>query len=118
MIKGDRLRVLRKKMGLTQTQLGDLIGVKKSVICLYERELRNPTIESIVELAEIFGVDTDYIIGSDYLVKEGNKGEVRNVAMTKEEVTFIQELKKNKMLYDVLLQDPKRGIDLLKTKIG
>ena len=38
--------------------------------------------------------------------------------MTKEEVTFINELKKNKMLYDILLQDPKRGIDLLKTKIG
>lgn len=63
-------------------------------------------------------VDADYLIGTDCLVKTKKKGEEKIYAMTKEEVTFINELKKNKMLYDILLQDPKRGIDLLKTKIG
>ena len=35
MVKGDRLKALRKEKGLTQSQLGELIGVKKSVICDY-----------------------------------------------------------------------------------
>ena len=118
MIKGDRLKALRKSVGYTQTELGELLGVKKSVVCLYEKELRNPSIENIAELVQIFGVDADYLIGTDCLVKTKKKGEEKIYAMTKEEVTFINELKKNKMLYDILLQDPKRGIDLLKTKIG
>ena len=118
MIKGDRLKALRKSVGYTQTELGELLGVKKSVVCLYEKELRNPSIENIAELVQIFGVDADYLIGTDCLVKTKKKGEEKIYAITKEEVTFINELKKNKMLYDILLQDPKRGIDLLKTKIG
>ena len=37
MIKGDRLKALRKSVGYTQTELGELLGVKKSVVCLYEK---------------------------------------------------------------------------------
>lgn len=119
MIKGERLKALRKAKGLTQTELGELLGVKKSVVCLYEKELRNPSIENIIEMVQIFDVSADYLIGSDCLVKtfSDNKAE-RTYAMTKEEVAFIEELKKNKMIYDILLADTKRGIELLKTKIG
>jgi len=38
--------------------------------------------------------------------------------MTREEITFIEELKKNKLVYDILLHDPKRGADLVKKEIG
>lgn len=118
MIKGERLKSLRKSVGYTQTELGELLGVKKSVICLYEKELRNPSIENIVELVQIFGVDADYLLGTECLVKSKKRSDDKIYAMTQEELTFINELKKNKILYDILLQDPKRGIDLIKTKIG
>ena len=118
MVKGERLKNLRKAKGLTQSELGQLIGVKKSVICLYERELRNPTLESIIKLCEIFNVDADYLIGSDTLVSVSDadkKDEV--VAMTKDEVYFMVELRKNQSAYSTLISDPKRGIDLIKSKI-
>ena len=118
MVKGERLKNLRKAKGLTQSELGQLIGVKKSVICLYERELRNPTLESIIKLCEIFNVDADYLIGSDTLVSVNDadkKDEV--VAMTKDEVYFMVELRKNQSAYSMLISDPKRGIDLIKSKI-
>lgn len=119
MVKGERLRSLRKEKGLTQSELGELIGVKKSVICLYERELRNPTLESIVKLCEIFNVDADYLIGSDTLVKVSDaKNSDEVVAMTKDEVYFMVELRKNQNVYSMLIDDPKRGVDLLKSKIG
>ena len=40
MLNGNRLREVRKQKGLTQTELGELIGVGKSAICCYEKETR------------------------------------------------------------------------------
>ena len=43
MINGSRLKKLRKEKGLTQGQLGEMLGVGKSAICCYEKELRQIT---------------------------------------------------------------------------
>ncbi len=119
MLNGSRLREVRKAKGLTQGELGDLIGVGKSAICCYEKETRNPTLEAIIEMIHVFGVSADYLLGSDFLVETIDKdGNEIYVAMTKEEIVFIEELKKNKLVYDILLQDPKRGADLVKKEIG
>lgn len=119
MLNGSRLREARKAKGLTQGELGELIGVGKSAICCYEKETRNPTLEAVQEMINVFGVSADYLLGSDFLVQTLDKDNNEiYVAMTKEEITFIEELKKNKMVYDILLQDPKRGADLVKKEIG
>lgn len=119
MLNGSRLREVRKKRGLTQTELGELIGVGKSAICCYEKETRNPTLEAVIEMIQVFGVSADYLLGVDHLAKTVDKGNNEiYVSMTKEEITFIEELKKNKLVYDILLHDPKRGADLVKKEIG
>lgn len=119
MLNGSRLREVRKAKGLTQTELGELIGVGKSAICCYEKETRNPTLEALLEMINVFGVSADYLLGSDYLIKTVDKDNNElYVAMTREEIVFIEELKKNKLVYDILLQDPKRGADLVKKEIG
>lgn len=119
MLNGSRLREVRKAKGLTQGELGDLIGVGKSAICCYEKETRNPTLEAVIEMIHVFGVSADYLLGADFLVQSIDKDNNEiYVAMTKEEIVFIEELKKNKMVYDILLQDPKRGADLVKKEIG
>ena len=112
MFNGTRLREVRKNKGLTQTQLGDLIGVGKSAICCYEKETRNPTLEAVIEMIHVFGVSADYLLGSDYLIKTKEMDEY--VQMTREEIIFIEEIKKNKMVYEILMQDPKRGAELIK----
>ncbi len=112
MLNGTRLREVRKNKGLTQTQLGDLIGVGKSAICCYEKETRNPTLEAVIEMIHVFGVSADYLLGSDYLIK--TKEMTEYVQMTREEIIFIEEIKKNKMVYEILMQDPKRGAELVK----
>lgn len=45
MLNGNRLREVRKAKGLTQTELGELIGVGKSAICCYEKGTRNLLLE-------------------------------------------------------------------------
>lgn len=119
MLNGSRLREVRKRKGLTQTELGELIGVGKSAICCYEKETRNPTLEAVIEMIHVFGVSADYLLGADFFVKTSDKDNKELfVFMTKEEITFIEELKKNKLVYDILLHDPKRGADLVKKEIG
>ncbi len=115
MLNGRRLREARKRRGLTQTELGDLIGVGKSAICCYEKEIRNPTLEALLEMVHVFGVSTDYLLGLDYLIKTTDKDNKEcYVEMTKEEIIFIEEIKKNQMVYDILIENPKRGAELIK----
>lgn len=60
---GDRLKKLRKESGLTQAQLGERIGVTKSVISFYELLERSPSPGVLIKLAEVFHVTTDYLLG-------------------------------------------------------
>lgn len=114
MLKGDRLRTLRKSKNLTQEELANLIGSKKSIICLYELEQRNPSLEAIIDLMHVFGVSADYLLGTECLIKTYSNKKEEVHTFTKEEVTFIEELKKHKDIYDVLIPDPKRGMEVLK----
>lgn len=121
MIIGKRLKEKRKSLGLTQTQLGELIGVGKAAVCCYEKELRNPTLESIIEMMQVLGVTADYLLGTDELVKtvsEEKNNKIKYRTMTKEELVFLDELRKDKIVYNILFQDPKRGSELVKKKIG
>lgn len=117
MIKGERLKELRKSKNLTQKELGDILGVTKASICCYEKETRTPTLENVLSLMEYFGVSSDYLIGNDVFVSikdEPNK----TFFMTKEEVDFIEKLRKDKFISNILLTDVDRGIELIKNKIG
>ena len=59
---GMRIRQLRKEKGLTQIQLADIIYVSESYIALIESGKRNPSIEIVSKLADVFHVTTDYIV--------------------------------------------------------
>ena len=62
---GQRLKELRKNAGLSQKQLGQLIGVTKSVISFYELQDRSPSPLVLVKLSGVFHVSTDYLLGLD-----------------------------------------------------
>lgn len=118
MINGERLRKLRKDKGLTQNELGQMLGLGKSAICCYEKELRSPSLETIMDLVNIFAVSADYLLGIDKLIEINIGKDKTYVPITEEEIKFIEELKKDKMVYDILFEDPKRGANLIKKKIG
>ena len=118
MIKGSRLRDARRRKKLTQEELGNLVGVGKSAICCYEKETRNPTLETIIEFMNILGVTSDYLLGTDDIIKVENAELPEYRTMTREEVMFIDELRKDKLVYEILFEDPKRGSDLVKKRIG
>ena len=53
----------RLKKGKTQQEMAEFLGVKLRADQYYESEGRNPTLESLVALADYFGVTTDYLLG-------------------------------------------------------
>lgn len=118
MINGKRLRELRKAKGLSQTELGEILGVSKSSVCCYEAGTRNPALETIIDLMHLFGVTADYLLGAENLIKIVGDDKQNFKTLTNEEIMFLEELKKNKFVYDILLDDPKRGAELIKNKIG
>lgn len=63
---GDRIKKLRKEKGLTQQELGKLLGVQKSAIAKYENgRVSNLKKDTISKLAEIFQVSPNYLLCID-----------------------------------------------------
>ena len=60
---GNRLKTLRLRKGLSQKELAVQVGVTKSTISAYEKGDRKPPYETLVLLARIFNVSTDYLLG-------------------------------------------------------
>lgn len=60
---GEKLRTLRKRAKLTQQNLADRLGyTDQSFIALVERGKRNPTVEMILKVSNLFHVTADQLI--------------------------------------------------------
>jgi transcriptional regulator with XRE-family HTH domain len=64
---GPRLAELRKSRGLTQTELGDQVGVSYRMIAHYERPDAQPPGPILPDLARALGVSTDELLGVEPL---------------------------------------------------
>jgi repressor LexA len=58
------LHIARTTKGMTQEQVAGLLGVHRTTYNRYEKGLRSPDLETVSKLATIFGVTTDYLLGS------------------------------------------------------
>ncbi len=62
---GEKLHTLRKRQGLTQTQLGNMLGVDQSHIVKIEKGERTPSLEILIKITNIFSVTSDQLIMDD-----------------------------------------------------
>lgn len=60
---GSRLKLLRTQYGYSQSALAQRIGMSKSSVNMYERDEREPGLETLEAIADIFNVDLDYLLG-------------------------------------------------------
>lgn len=63
---GDKLKTLRTEAGMTQTELAKRLSITKSVVSYYELQERTPSPSVLIQLADIFHVTTDYLLGIDH----------------------------------------------------
>jgi len=61
---GERIKKYRKKMGWSQQKLAEKAGLSYNVITKLEQGLaKQPTIQTVVKIANAFGISLDKLIG-------------------------------------------------------
>lgn len=75
------LKALRKANRFTQKELADKLGVSHQAIASWEGGLREPSLDQILKIADIFGVDD-----LNLLIKgEFNSNNANNIYLTSEQ---------------------------------
>ena len=59
---GERIMLLRRGSGWSQTELAKQLHISPSAVGMYEQGRREPSLQALVELAAVFGVSTDYLL--------------------------------------------------------
>lgn len=62
MIFADKLIRLRKKSGMSQEELAEKMNVSRQAVSKWEGAQSVPDLEKILQLGELFGVTTDYLL--------------------------------------------------------
>ena len=59
---GPRIAALRRGAAMSQCDLAKRLGISPSAVGMYEQGRREPSAQMLVNLSEIFGVSTDYLL--------------------------------------------------------
>lgn len=59
----NRLIECRKKLGITKQEAAKRVQVSQPAYLRYEAGTRNPSIQVITKMAEVFSTSTDYLVG-------------------------------------------------------
>ena len=70
---GQKLFSLRQEVGLTQTELGRVLGVSNRAVSKWETGESKPAINQLVKLAEVFNISTDKLLKSVDKTKDVKK---------------------------------------------
>ena len=62
MILADKIISLRKKEGMTQEDLANLVGVSRQSVSKWESSMAMPDLDKVVKLSQIFSVSTDFLL--------------------------------------------------------
>ena len=62
---GSQLQKLRKEKGLTPEELAARLGISRQTVYNWERNEVYPPVETIRQLAKLFGCSTDHLLACD-----------------------------------------------------
>lgn len=59
----NRIAELRKQHNISQKELAGVLHIAQNTLSQYENEVRNPTTRVVFEIARIFDVSTNFVLG-------------------------------------------------------
>ena len=62
MILADKIAEERKRNGWSQEELAERLGVSRQAVSKWESAGSVPDLQKVIQLAELFGVSTDYLL--------------------------------------------------------
>ena len=98
---GDKIRTLRKKLGMTQKELAEQVGLTPSFISQLEKNLISPSLDSLLKLSE--KLNTQPI----YFLTDGENGPLQKMVIKpneRQDVRF-QEMKNTDVKIQILVSD-------------
>lgn len=70
MLNYNKMRELRKNKNMLQSELAKKLHVSTSTIGMWEQGRNQPDTELLKQMANIFGVSTDYLLDNDNVSRE------------------------------------------------
>lgn len=64
-ILGSRLKALREQKQLSKAEAARRLNIGNTTYANWEYGLREPNADTIVKLANFYGISTDYLLGND-----------------------------------------------------
>ena len=80
MTTGEKIACERKKLGLTQQQFADKLGVTRQAVSRWESDIAFPETDTLIAMSELFGCSIDYLLKyneteKDEQTQAGNGGQ-------------------------------------------
>jgi transcriptional regulator with XRE-family HTH domain len=126
---GERLKHLREKKKQenpkwTQEYVADHVGVARPTYTAYERGTKQPQLDTVNKLADLFEVSADYLLGRTddphgYTIEARTKTDNPNtlngqdIQLSQEEIKILEEIKKHPVLFHDLANAPQKKIKQL-----
>lgn len=82
----ERIKLLRERLNITQSELARILGLTRSGVNAWEMGLSIPSARYIVELAKVFNVSADYLLGIEDTSTISIKG------LTEKQVSVLHEI--------------------------
>ena len=79
---GSRIATLRRGAGLSQAQLAQQLKISPSAIGMYEQGRREPSVDMLIRIAQLFDVTTDFLLTGQTRTDSEKSMVDRAIAMT------------------------------------
>ena len=81
---GQKLKEIRKRFGLSQEKLAEIMNVSRQAITKWENDGGLPDVTNLQELSKVFGITVDYLLNDENqlpvltMIKELDKSKYKN----------------------------------------
>ena len=72
MTTGEKLAMLRKKKGLTQEELSEILGVSRQSVSRWEMDLAFPETEKLIKLSRLYDCSIDFMLRGSFEKEKEN----------------------------------------------
>ena len=108
MILADKIIELRKKNGWSQEEFAEKLQVSRQSVSRWEGAQSVPDLQKILQMAQLFGVSTDYLLKDEMVEEERVEtepaGEIRRVTMEEaQEYLALREKSAVRLAWSVFL---------------
>ena len=101
----DNIKYLRKKLGLSQEKLAELLGLNRGNIASYEKGSAEPRIENLLKMMEVFKVEVSDLVEKDLAGLEKLDQEISSIKENKLYSENLVKWEKGRLLKRLINRD-------------